>query len=562
MGVQNKKITLVTGLWDIKRDTLKEGWGRKFEEHYIEKFKELLDVPYNLIIFGEEELRNIIFQKRTDENTQFIVREQEWFQNDFYDKIQKIRTNPDWFNQSGWLKDSTQGSLEMYNPLVMSKMFLLNDAKILSKFDSDFLYWIDAGITNTVHPGYFTHDKVLEKLCKYNTHFNFVAFPYDAVNEIHGFTYPDINKFAGDDVRLVCRGGFFGGNIDLIEEVNSLYYSVLSNTLSQNYMGTEESVFSILLYSRPDMFSYFKIDYDGLLGKFFEDLKNNKESLKVTKKVEIPKFNIDYKKVALYVMTYNSPSQFEKLCESFVQYDRNFIDLPEKYLLNNSIDKSHNKNYRELCEKYGFTEIKKNNIGICGGRQFIAEHFDELDDKEYYFFFEDDMFFYNGDELTCRNGFIRKVNDIYKKSLDIISKEKFDFLKLNFSEFYGDNSRQWAWHNLPDKKRKEYFPNNDKKINDDPKMTPYTNFCNIKSHENLGYVTGEIYYCNWPQIVSKSGNYKMFLETTWKFPYEQTWMSYFFHLVKQQKIKSGVLLSTPTEHDRFDHYSADERKEN
>ena len=41
----------------------------------------------------------------------------------------------------------------MYNPLVMSKVFLLNDAKIMDKFNSENLFWIDAGISNTVHIG-------------------------------------------------------------------------------------------------------------------------------------------------------------------------------------------------------------------------------------------------------------------------------------------------------------------------------------------------------------------------------------------------------------------------
>ena len=43
-------ITLVTGLWDLKRDTLGEGWARPFESHYLEKFKQLLSVDNNLII--------------------------------------------------------------------------------------------------------------------------------------------------------------------------------------------------------------------------------------------------------------------------------------------------------------------------------------------------------------------------------------------------------------------------------------------------------------------------------------------------------------------------------
>ena len=143
-------VTIVTGLWDIGRGELKEGWSRNFN-HYLSKFSELLKIENNMIIFGEQELESFIFQHRSPENTQFICRNKEWFKNEFYDKIQNIRNNPNWYNQAGWLKDSTQATLEMYNPLVMSKMFLLNDARIMDRFNSSHMYWIDAGITNTVH---------------------------------------------------------------------------------------------------------------------------------------------------------------------------------------------------------------------------------------------------------------------------------------------------------------------------------------------------------------------------------------------------------------------------
>ena len=69
-----KNVTLVTGLWDIKRSDLTDGWNRSFEDHYITKFKELLQVPYNLIVFGEEELQDIVFEIRDTDNTQFIER--------------------------------------------------------------------------------------------------------------------------------------------------------------------------------------------------------------------------------------------------------------------------------------------------------------------------------------------------------------------------------------------------------------------------------------------------------------------------------------------------------
>ena len=52
------KITLVTGLWDIGRGDLQEGWSRSFQ-HYLDKFEQLLQVDVNMIIFGDEELENL-----------------------------------------------------------------------------------------------------------------------------------------------------------------------------------------------------------------------------------------------------------------------------------------------------------------------------------------------------------------------------------------------------------------------------------------------------------------------------------------------------------------------
>jgi hypothetical protein len=78
---------------------------------------------------------------------------------------------------------------------------------------------------------------------------------------------------------------------------------------------------------------------------------------------------------------------------------------------------------------------------------------------------------------------------------------------------------------------------------------------------DLTYLTGDVYYANWPQLVSKSGNQKMFLDTTWGHPYEQTWMSHIFQMSKKGEINSGILLSSPITHDRFIHYDKSERVE-
>jgi hypothetical protein len=552
-------ITLVTGIWDIGRGSLTEGWSRPYQ-HYLDKFEKLLEVEENLIIFGDEELKEFVFERRSKDTTQFIVRPLEWFTNsEFFPLIQKIRTNESWSNQVGWLKESTQARLENYNPLVMSKVFLLHDAKIMDQFNSEYMFWIDGGLTNTVHPGYFTHDKVLHKLSKYISKFSFICFPYDAENEIHGFEYNHLNSIAGDKVKKVARGGFFGGPKHTIGDINGIYYGLLKSTLEDGYMGTEESIFSIMCYKHSDLINYFEIEGNGLVGKFFEDLKN--DELKVKNETSVKQSNtLDTNKVGLYVITFNSPKQFRTLIDSMLDYDKDYILKTKKFLLDNSSDLSTTEEYAKICEEFNFEHIKKDNLGICGGRQWIAEHFDKTD-LDYYLFFEDDMFFHPKDGV-CRNGFNRYVPNLYSKSLEIIKKENFDFLKLNYSEFYGDNGTQWSWYNVPQHVREEFWPGKQRlpEMGLDPNA-PKTSFSAVLSHKSIPYAIGEVYYCNWPQIVSRPGNKKMFLDTTWAHPFEQTWMSHMYQLVKKEELYPGLLLMTPTEHDRFEHYDRGLRKE-
>jgi hypothetical protein len=389
----------------------------------------------------------------------------------------------------------------------------------------------------------------------------FICFPYDAEKEIHGFSYPEINNWAGEDVKLVARGGFFGGRKETIGEINSIYYGLLNDTLDKGLMGTEESLFSIMTYKHSDLINYFEIEGNGLFGKFFEDLKDDTIEIKSENKV-INNTPLDISKVGLYVIGFNSPNQFETLVKSMLEYDANFIDKTQKYLLDNSTDLSTTPRYIELCELYGFEHIKKDNLGICGGRQFIAEHFD-ASDLDVMIFSEDDMNFYKKPDEVCRNGFNRYIPNLYNKCLNIIQKENYDFLKINFSEFYGDNSTQWSWYNVPQHVRIENWP-------DKPTLpvqgldpnAPRTKFNNIKSMDGLPYVDGEIYYCNWTHFVTKAGNKKMFIDTKFAHPFENTWMSFMYQETVKGVIKPALLLLTPVEHNRFDHYPGELRREN
>lgn len=540
-----KNISLITGIWDLGRESAHPGWNRDFN-HYIDNFVKLLSELYNfnLIVFIDPSLEDLIWKHRDKNNTKIYYHSKDQFKGSFFpffENIQQIRNDPEWYNQAGWLKDSTQGSLEYYNPMVMSKMFLLHNAKIFDPFDSEYFYWIDGGITNTLSLGYFNNPIVLDNLIQISAKFLFICFPYETNSEIHGFNIEGMKKYANSNiVNRVARGGFFGGHKNYISEANNLYYSLLSSTLNEGYMGTEESIFTLMTYLDPYTYNFETINGDGLIYTFFEKLQNNSHSNKIKNKV------------SLYINTYNSPDQLQLLLDSFEKYAPEFLNSStEKVLINNSTNAHLFSKYDNISAKYNLTEKRMGNLGICGSRQWAAEHFNESS-SDFMVFFEDDMLIdLNG---LCLFGFNKNTNRLYSTIIDIMNKENYDFLKFSFSEFYGHNGDQWSWHNVPETRRNEYFGNN-------LSSKPPTLFHNIKSLNGIPYADGEIYYSNWPHIINKTGNKKCFLDTKWARPYEQTWMSHIYTLTKEKTIKPAILLASPITHNRVYHYHGSERKE-
>ena len=559
----NKEITIVTGLWDMGRGSL-ESWAKRDFSHYKDRFFEMLEADAQMCVWIPSDLRADVERIRGDKPTKIFIKEISDFEtwNPFFDKIQEIRKNENWLSQAGWLRDSPQATLESYNAMMFTKMFMLNDSAITNPFNSKYFYWIDGGLTNTVNKGYFQKDLVLDNLDNFmvqkDIKYVHLAYPYEGSEEIHGFERTSMAKYCNTDyVRYVCRGGFFGGEKDVIHQLNTQYYSIMENTLRSGLMGADECFFTILTHTYPNLIYKYDIEGNGLVWPFFEELKKyDKEFVKINR---TSKINID--NVGLYVIAFNSPKQFEVLIKSMLEYDSDFINKPKKFLLDNSTDLSTTPRYVELCEEYGFEHIKKDNIGIVGGRVFVAEHFNETD-LDCYFWFEDDMAFYPKKGEVCRNGFNRFVDNLYNKSLEILKKENFDFLKLNYSEFFGDNSTQWSWYNVPQSFREVHWPDNKKlPVQGLDPNAPSTKFTSIKSYKGLSYVTGEVYLCNWPIVLTKEGNYKCYLETKWAHPFEQTLMSYCYQETVKGNIKPGLLLLTPTEHNRFDFYDGNLRKE-
>jgi len=151
----------------------------------------------------------------------------------------------------------------------------------------------------------------------------------------------------------------------------------------------------------------------------------------------------------------------------------------------------------------------------------------------------------------CKNGLNMHCDNWLDKCIKIVEEEKLDFLKISFSEFFGDHHKQWSWHNVPQAVKNKYFPDGK---------------CRMKWKESgcidgLSYLIGQVYYSNWPSCVSRAGNWKIFLETVYASPFEQTMMSAAFQLSMKGRLRSAVLMSSLVNHNRVHHYDRAIRKE-
>jgi len=546
-------FTIVTCIYDLNRESIGQ-FSRPFS-FYINNLLNLLKLDFNFVVFTDSNTRNLLKKEHGSfgKNIVFVEKELDQLKRsniDIYKNIQKIRSNPDWYKKTDWLEKSPQAKLEYYNMLVMSKMFFLHDAKIHNFFNDDYLFWLDSGINNTITNEKLANIQLVPDISREK--FLFTAFPYSADNgEIHGFDKAEMDNFAQESVTHVCRGGFFGGHKDCISQANDFYYNLLTSTLNEGLMGTEENAFTLMNFLDKDSYPAALIKEDGLIYSFFDDLKEDKVKFREEKSIYGTKKE---EKTAIYVLTFECPTQLRSTLSTFYRQEE-FGYCKYKYLVDNSENYNNIQENQKIAKNFGFKYIKtEKNLGVSGGRQFVAELFHNSD-YDYYFFFEDDMTISDSSEVD-KFGFPKYVNFLYENCHKIVKKEKLDYLKLNFTEFYGENDKQWAFLNLDKGTRLRYYPS----IKRIKAAMPPTE---IEKIGNIGtsYLVGDFHYCNWPCLFTKEGNKKLFIDDKLITPHEQIWMLKNFKLQKDKKIRTGVLLASPITHIRSEFYEAIKRKE-
>jgi hypothetical protein len=259
-------ITIVTGIIDIGRDMSPEGFARPFS-YYSDKIALLLELDIPIVVYADRQF-HIPHSQAGRRLVPTDAAALERFP--YFDKVQQIRASSSWKSQTAWLPSSPQAFLPHYNPLIMSKLLWLADQAKANPFGTRYFAWLDGGICNTVPLDLLRASLASPRLLKYLRKLLLLCFPYKTPTQVHGFEHAALARYSNvAKIEWVARGGFFGGPIEFVLEAARLYDVMLSETLGHGYMGTEESVFTILANLHPGVFDRFYVGEDGLLARFF-----------------------------------------------------------------------------------------------------------------------------------------------------------------------------------------------------------------------------------------------------------------------------------------------------
>jgi hypothetical protein len=357
------KTTIVTGLWDFEGYESESQNGEIYLSN-IDSFNKLLDLNLNLVIFGDEKTENLVWEKRKKENTQFILRNFDWFKNEFFERIQKVRKN--------LVVESENFLYEMYSPIELCKIFLLNDSKILNVFNSDYVYWVDSKIMKLDNVNESNFESFFKKLSEENDKFIFTSDNLIDISNIDGFPISKIYSFLDTSIDMVVSNLFFGGPIHTITDINFMYYNLLSETLNQGLMGSDKSLFTILLHKNSSLINYIQIPVDQDFNQFIntpiESYKNNtNQGL-----IDDPKIE----ETAIYFLLNKGESEME--------YPINIIGKNnniKKYLVVDDFDLS--QEIKKLCMERNIEILNsENNLESLNETKIVEDHF-SLSDKNY-----------------------------------------------------------------------------------------------------------------------------------------------------------------------------------
>jgi hypothetical protein len=162
------------------------------------------------------------------------------------------------------MKDSVLANNKHYIPLTLIKQHYLQEVSTKNPFNSTQFLWLDVGICSSYELDSITIPETDSKK------FNMYSYPYTSNTEVHGFSIAGMQRYAQQTTNYVCRGCIFGGDSQSITNVSEIYNTLYLESIKEGFLGTEESLYTILSYQYPHYFNVHKMpngDIGNILGE-------------------------------------------------------------------------------------------------------------------------------------------------------------------------------------------------------------------------------------------------------------------------------------------------------
>lgn len=233
------KTTIVSGYWSVK--------GKHSNEKFDSWFKNTLRINCPYIFFGNKESIETAKRIRFDLPTEYVLLELD----DFYTNKYKNHI--------------AEHKIHVPSPEVcliwLEKIFLLQKAKEMNTFNSDYFMWVDAGICvlrNQSPPSEkFTCEKI-NLLPKNKFIFTSSEEPFDN-HCVHSNNY----------YHYISATAFIL-HIDFIDEFTEIYKTFLDRFINHyNWVNTEQKILTHMFSEKPELFFKLGEGYGNLLWRLY-----------------------------------------------------------------------------------------------------------------------------------------------------------------------------------------------------------------------------------------------------------------------------------------------------
>ena len=228
--------TIVSGYWSVK--------GKHSSHKFIEWFNYTLRINCPLVFFGNQETINIVKQIRFDLPTECVLLEMD----DFY--TQKYKKH--------------MAAHEIHVPsgdvclIWLEKIFLLQKAKDMNPYKSDYYTWVDAGIC--IYRDEAPPLKVFPSFTKMS------ALPTDKFIFTSSSEPFEDHRVHENNYYHHISGTAFVIHKNFIDEFTDIYKSYLYRIITHhNWVNTEQKIFTHMFKENPDLFFKLGEGYGSLM---------------------------------------------------------------------------------------------------------------------------------------------------------------------------------------------------------------------------------------------------------------------------------------------------------